>query len=547
MRQQVEKELIKAPLKPAEPGEAPEKKEFSGPSLFVKTIKLEGVETFPVEDFRPVLEKYEDREVYESELRENLTGAIQREYLKRGVIAAAFIPPQEIKEGVTVVRVVEAKMGTLEVTKARYFLKERLYYYWLIKAGEVLRYDRISRALQFMNKNPDREVKSTLLRGKKPGTTDVALTQKTYFPFHITVTMDNEGSVSTGKIRKGAGFVENNLIGLDDTLMAGYTGGKNFGGAYAYHRVPITNFGTTVLYGYNKTKAFPKKDFESWGISSMADSASAYLYQDLFRKDVYKGELSAGLEANNKRVVYNNGTINADRLRIVRFGAGLMDRSAEGSAYIKPQFSQGLNFLGARRKGEFSSRQAENTFSKFNLYAQFLRGTVKGINVQCKFTGQLASEKLMPQEELYVGGIDSVRGYPSGDYLADAGFYGNIELLVSPGFLPDTLKFPYGERPIKDEITGVFFFDYGYGQKRGMIQGEQADRRMASIGAGVRIRILNQATLRLEWGIPLDPLVNRPFTEGGGNRPRLHFSIDFQDNLDREFKRFHEAMAQKRE
>lgn len=546
VRERVEREMMKAPSRPARIKETPEKKELAGPKLFVKAIKLEGVETLTVEAFKPILEKYENREVYESELKEMLKGEIEREYLRKGVLAVAFIPPQKIEGGVVILRVIEARMGDLEVTKARYFLKDRIYYYWAIKKGDILRYERISRSLQFMNKNPDREVKATILPGKETGTTDIALTQKTFFPFHVTASLDNEGSIPTGKMRKGLGFVENNLLGLDDTLMAGYTGGKSFGGAYAYHKVPITSFGTSIMYGYSRTKAFPKKDFEQYGISSTSDSLSAFLYQDIFEKDEYKGEISVGLEANDKGVVYNNGTINADRLRIMRIGYSFLERSDKSVAYIKPVFSQGLNLLGARRKSEFSSRQAENTFSKFNLSAQFLHRTAKNMQFQAKFTGQLASEKLMPQEELYIGGIDSVRGYPSGDYLADTGFYSNLELLLSPFFLPDELRMPYGERPVKDDITGVFFFDYGYGQKRGMIEGEQADRRMASIGMGVRIRLLSQATLRLEWGIPLDPMVNRPLTEGGGNRPRLHFSIDFQDNLDKELKRLDGEIKKKK-
>ena len=136
-----------------------------------------------------------------------------------------------------------------------------------------------------------------------------------------------------------------------------------------------------------------------------------------------------------------------------------------------------------------------------------------------------------------MGGIDSVRGYPSGDYLADTGFAANFELIVPPFFMPDNWKVPYGERPLKDEIKGVFFFDYGYGTKRGMIPGERSERRMASVGAGLRIRLFNQADLRLEWGIPLDPLVNRRLTRDGGNRPWLHFSLNFQDNIPQEAAR----------
>lgn len=539
IREKAEKELMKAPRKPAKPKEEPLETTFTGPKIFVKSIGLDGVETFPIENFKPILAKYENREVYESELKDALTREITREYLKKGVIAACFIPPQELAEGVVKLQVIESKMGNVEVTKARFYPRDRLNFYWPIKAGEVLRYDKISRALQFMNKNPDREVKATLLAGKKPGTTDVLLSQKDKFPIHVTASLDNEGSVSTGKMRNGAGLVDNNALGLDDTILAGYSGSNDSIGWYIYHKLPVSAFGTNIVYGFSRTTAEPAKEFKVYDICSEAETASAFVYQDLFQKDNYKGDVFAGIDAKNKHVVSAplGGTLNVDKLRILRTGISLVDRDADNVTYIRPEFSQGLSFLGALRKNEFSSRGAGNTFSTFSLDAQFIHKFRNNIRSQIRFSGQAASEKLTPQEELYMGGIDSVRGYPSGDYLADTGFASNFELLVPAFFLPDTVKMPYGERPLNEEITGIFFFDYGYGEKRGQIQGEQNLRRMASVGAGIRIRVLNQADLRLEWATPLDPLVNRRLTEDGGNRPWFHFSLNFQDNLPEEAAR----------
>lgn len=552
VRQQVERRFQevtprKAPKIKEEP--LPEKRE--GPEFEVKTITLEGVKTFKPEDFRKIVEKYEKKETKISDLK-ILAKEIEREYLRRGVIAACFLPPQDIKEGAVILRVVEAKMGNLEVKKMRYFNEDRIDYYWGIKPGEVLRYDKISRSLQFINKNPDRMAKAALHAGDKPETTDVYVEAATNFPVHFTATLDHEGAPSTGKLRKGFGIVDNNLLGLDDTLIVGFTGGKSFSGGYGYHRLPITNYGTTAMYGYSRSQAFPQKDYQRFELSSISESYSAFIYQDLFQKDEYKGEFSAGLEKSSKRVVAGSsglplnqvpsagstGTLNVDRLTTATVNTTLISRGAGYSASVKPEFSQGLNLLGARRKNEYSSRQAENTPSRLNLTANYRRSYIRNYQASLKFRGQFASEKLTPQQELYLGGIDSIRGYPSGDYLADTGFYSNMELLIPCNFLPEWFKVPYGERPIKDEITGVVFFDYGWGMKRGKIEGEVSERRMAGLGAGVRIRAFNQALVRLEWGIPLDPFVNYPLTERGGNRPRLHFSIDFQDDIPEEVERF---------
>lgn len=539
VRQQVEKRFQETtPRKPPKVKDIKLEEKREGPAFMVKKITLEGVESFKPEDFSTIVSNYENKELTISDLK-ILSGEIEREYLKRDIIAACFLPPQDIKDGAVKLRVVEAKMGNLEVKKMRYFSEDRIRYYWSIAPGEVLRYGEISRSLQIINKNPDRMAKAALHAGDKPETTDVVVEAATNFPIHMTAMLDREGIISTGKLRRGFGVVDNNLLGLDDSLVLGYIGGTSFNGAYGYHRVPITNFGTTIMYGYNWTTSSPKKNYEVYDMHSTVESYSVFVYQDLFEGSDYRGEISAGLEKNNKRVIsgiYND--LNIDKLTVSTVAATLVKRVQGRNISFRTAFSQGLNFLGSRPKNPLSSRLAGSTFSRFQVSANFRQALVKNYQANLKFTGQAASEKLTPQYEMYMGGIDSVRGYPSGDYLADSGIYANLELLVPMPFLPEWVKVPYGERPLKDDITGVLFFDYGIGSKRGKIQGEQSVDRMASIGVGVRVKLMNQALLRLEWGIPLDPMVNRPITEGGGNRPRLHFSIDFQDDLPEEVERF---------
>ena len=94
-------------------------------------------------------------------------------------------------------------------------------------------------------------VKASLYAGEKPRTTDVTLDVTTRFPLHFTAGYDREGTPSSGKDRWTVGALHNNFLFVDDTLIFGYTFGKNFYGIYGYHSVPITNFGTSVLYGYS--------------------------------------------------------------------------------------------------------------------------------------------------------------------------------------------------------------------------------------------------------------------------------------------------------
>ncbi|MFC1644060.1 ShlB/FhaC/HecB family hemolysin secretion/activation protein, partial [Candidatus Omnitrophota bacterium] len=428
IREKAEEKLITPPKKGPKIEEEPEEKVPEGPKFFIKKINLIGTVSVSPEEFQPIIDKYENKEVSVGELN-ILAKEIERDYLRKGIIAACFLPPQEVKDGEVTLQAVEAKMGALQIRQdSKLFDDDILRRYWTIKPGEVLRYDKMSRSVQLMNKNPDRDVNATLHAGKEPETTDVLLNVTTHFPIHLTASFDREGSVSTGRERTGLGIRHNNFLFVDDTLIIGGTFGKAFTSTYFYHSIPITNCGTTLMYGYSDSKAQPKKEFERFAINSRAQNSSVYMYQDIYKGADYMGEVSMGLDAKDKVVTTVDGTSNRDRFRIISFKSNLIHRYPGCITYINPQLSQGLNFLGARSKNPLSSRGADSTFTKFNLGITHKRALPLNLQASLKFKCQWASEKLASQEEFYMGGIDSVRGYTSGEYLADNAIQTNFEL-----------------------------------------------------------------------------------------------------------------------
>ena len=267
------KDIFEITPQPVEPTE--------GVKFYVSEIILEGIESFDPEEFRSLLEPYEQRDVRFEELQQ-LTKIIEQEFLKRGIIAACLISPRDIVDGKVVLQVIEAKMGHLQIKDHDHFKKTGLYNYWQPTTGKTLRYSEIARSLFLMNKNPDRDVKASLHAGAIPGTTDVLLDVQTRFPVHMTATVDKEGASSTGRWRTGLGMKHNNFLGLDDTLLGGYLWGNDFSGYYIYHSLPVTDFGTTLVYGYSFTESFPKKEFESIDIESRSETLSLTVRQDIF-------------------------------------------------------------------------------------------------------------------------------------------------------------------------------------------------------------------------------------------------------------------------
>ena len=433
----------------------PEAKE-DAVKFYVKEIKLEGLESFPEEDFRHLVEKYEDKDESLDELN-ILAKEIEREYLRKGIISACFVPPQDIAEGLVILRVVEAKMGDLQIKKHKYFNNNRLRRYWASEKGKPLRYAEISRSLEFMNKNADRQVKSTLKAGTEPETTDVYLDVGTRFPFHLTYSFDNAGAVTTGIPRQTYGLKYNNFLGWDDSLVLGYQYGSDFNSKYAFHTIPISGFGTSLMLGYTYSKSFPQKEFASQVVDSRSRTSTVYFYQDIYKKDKYLGNIHVGFDAKDKVTsTLTDKPLNKDRLRLVRYGGDFNFSGRGSSTSLKAELSQGINAPGSKRRHAFSTRNAKNTFSKLNLEVTHKRSLpILKSQLSLKAKGQLANEKLASQEEFYLGGIDSVRGYPAGDYAADDAFQINFEFLVPAFFIPKSWRLPYAAKSLRDSITAV--------------------------------------------------------------------------------------------
>lgn len=532
----IEQKLMRKPrvtkptLETPQPQATPETNEEK---FLVKKIKLEGCESIPEENFKSDIARYENKKIGFSDL-EKLAKEIEEDYLKAGLVAAVFVPEQEIKKGTVTLQVVESKMGKLIMEgDQKYFSNDRLRYYWEIPRGETLRYDRLSKSLQLANRNPDREVKAALKAGEKAGTTDVILTSKENFPLHITGSFDNEGVTQSGKSRTGSGIRDNNLLGLDDILMAGYTSGTNFGGYYAYHKIPVSPNGTYLLYGVSSNGSSPKKEFTPFGIKSHQNSGSVSVHQELYDKDTYLGEVSSGFTAQDKITKLSGKKINQDRLRIVNLQGNFTHQGFGTTTTIAPELQQGLHIFNATgNNNPIATRHAKSDFTIFGLSATHRMALPLDLQANLKFNGQIASTRLASQNAFSMGGIDSIRGYPAGDFLADNAVTSSAELLIPAFFVPRSWQLPYNDNTLKSETTLVAFADYGHGQHRGPAAGDIKSVDDLGLGAGIRIRVFNQALLRMEWGWPM---ADRPITQGG--KSHFHFAVEFQDMLPEEIER----------
>ncbi len=489
-------------------------------SFELKKVILEGdhLEGAPVPE--AFYQNYLNKTVNLRQLQE-IMRRIEIFYRSNGYIAVVYLLPQEIRDGEVRLGVLISRMGKLKIEGTRYSSKFRLRRYWTIDGKELLSYEQIKNSIERMNQQPDRTVKAVLLAGEERGTTDVTLKVEDRFPVHLGTSLDNQGVKTVGKERGGVWIKHNNLLRLDDQFLIGTVFGSTFGSIYLNHILPITSFGTRFSWGFSHTQVTPLKEFKSLGINGIAQTYNLALRQKIYESARVVLDSYIGFDFKEKNTRQQSVTVVRDRLRVLSTGLDFQTFGENGFWSLGQNIALGLPFMGDGNP--LTSRGAESSFIKFSgdiKRVQKLPGGIKGIATAGY---QLSPNKLPPEEEVFLGGATSVRGYPESDYGSDQSIHAGLEINVPSYIFPEKWKVPFTGQPLRETVQGVGFVDYGYGQLRDPSSTEKRSRSLLGVGGGFIIRIFRNLFARFEWGVPLG---NSALTEGGGSQ--FHFRLQLE-------------------
>lgn len=492
--------------------------EISGPTFFVRDFILEGDVLIPPEQYQPILEKFRGKTI-DFEQLQKLIGVLEQVFRSQGYIAVVLLPPQKMANEEIRLKAVVSRMGDLSVANNRYFSAWRTRSYWKIRPGQVLSYDRIRKGVLDMNENPNRTVKPILKAGKAKGTSDIVLNVEDHFPIHAGYTFDNQGVKLTGKERQGFTIRNNNLLGLDDIFLIGTNFGNTFGALYLYYIVPVTDFGTKLISSYSHAQVTPHKEYKIYGINSLSDTASLAVQQRVIRTDKYSGTAQMGLDYKTKHTLQQSVTTVWDKQWVLSLRGDFQARDQWGGWAT----GHGVYF-GMPNRGNgwaLASRQGNHKFFKYTFGLTRFQKLFYNTKAIWDFQGQLTPNRLLSQEQMFLGGAKSVRGYPESDYGADQAIQSRFDYLVPAFFFPEKWRLPWDKISLKNQIDLIGFFDIAYGRVWNPSLAEKKDDFLMGTGAGFQIRFRDNITGRFEWGVPLG---DRPLTEAGDSQ--FHFSLN---------------------
>ncbi len=474
----------------------------------ITTISVAGVTLFPESDIRAIVSPYENQD-FSVRMMQKAADLITALYRKKGYVTSrAYLPPQKIEGGVLEIRVLEGRMGNVEVKGNRYF-KAYLYKNQIrLKKNEIFDFNILKKSLIKINRHPDQNAKTVLMPGKEPGTTDVLLEAKDKFPIHAGWTWDNYGSKYIYRYRHQFNVVDNNLLGLGDILNYQYA--LSEGQAYylwsARYLLPAADK-LDIGFAATHAKLHLGKDFKNLDIHGESTFYSIFANRVIMDDKNITSSFNVGFDYKDVSNFQFNDETSKDNMRVVKVGLDVDSSDKSGRMLVTNEFDFGIpEFMGGlKAKDSRASRDGSGgEFMKYGLSVLKLVRLPFSAVLLSQNQFQFSNKPLTSTEQFQLGGIANVRGYPPAELVGDYGLSSTVELSCPAYFIPKNIKIPRSKETFHDAIRFVCFYDYGNVHLRKPQGDEKKYDQLSSVGYGMRVNIAQNFSLRLDFAWALD-------------------------------------------
>ena len=478
--------------------------------VLVRGFRFEGNTVLSDEYLARFIQKHVGKRLSFSDL-EKVCDEISEAYRKRGYfLARAFIPPQEVKGGVVVIKIIEGRLGKVEVKGEKHYKARFIKKHFTPASNGVINYHKLLKTLLLLNEYPDLRVHATLMKGERPGTTDILLKVKDKKPVHFYLDYNDYGSRYVSRHRVGSTLVCSNVLLQGDSFaFRGVVGTpvEQMQFVRFDYNFPINSHHTKLGFHYTYLTYKVGKEYQILDLRGRSKIFTADVVHPAIRTRTTGLDLTLAFDYKQVRDYLLGMVTSDDELRILRFQADFNHLDAlKGRTFVTFVGSWGIPDIlaGSKRRDPRASRLgAGGSFLKAGLEIQRIQQMPLETYLIFKLGGQLSWNNLPVSEQYSIGGEGSVRGFEASEYLGDSGYSASVEWQVPPPLILNW-RCPFSkEKRLKDVIRLVGFFDYGRVFLRDPLPGEYKNVGIAGTGCGVRLRLPLGFDCKVDVGFPV--------------------------------------------
>ncbi|MDO8788399.1 MAG: ShlB/FhaC/HecB family hemolysin secretion/activation protein [Sulfuritalea sp.] len=415
------------------PPAAPTGSQSADVRIVVNKLSVTGAQVYAEAELLALTGFVPGSELTLTDLR-GMAAKIANHYRRDGyLVAQAYLPAQDIKDGAVTIAVIEGHYGKVTLNNQTN-LSNDLAMGLLdgINSGDIIEALPLESHLLLLSDVPGVKVRSNLVPGASVGTSDLIVDVTPGPRVSGEVDFDNAGNRYTGEYRLGATVNLNNLAGRGDVAsLRGMTSGPGLNYLRGSYQMQFGKATAGVAYSVLEYKL--GREFESLKAHGTAKIASIYGSYPLIRSR--NNNLNAGLtyedktfqdkeditpSVTDKKAHVLLGSLYGDH-RDSLGGGGASGYSltwSTGEIDIQTPGPRAIDALTAKTNGHYD---------KLGFTAMRLQRVTDRVSIYGGIAGQFASKNLDSSEKMELGGMYGVRAYPEGEAYADEGYVAHLE------------------------------------------------------------------------------------------------------------------------
>lgn len=352
-----------------------------------------------------------------------------------------------------------------------------------VKPGEVLHVDPLQDTIDALNSVPSHKAAAELAPGKAPATSDIVIKNRVKDSFRAYAGYDTESVEGVDRLRFGTTMEKDNLIGVNDiwslTLRSG-TSTNDLSGSVA---VPYGNVTARASAGWQESttdlSGLAELFVTTWNVSGGADWV-------VLRDKVSKTVLDVTLAHREQNRYINGFALEEQRVTYIAGGAAYSRSFERGSISGRLGGAVGLPIFSAVKDSDDIDDAAPRS-QFWKLEGSVSAGyVIPGLaSFSTNWVGQYTTQALYNDDQITLGSRATVRGYSSGSFAADMGFYARNEIAFAvPVGKVITAKSPAADwgRATFEHLNPYVFLDGGMGRDNA----NDLDGYRLSTGLGIR-------------------------------------------------------------
>ena len=407
----------------------------AGEAFVVKRLEIKGNTRFEAATLHALIAHAEGKSLNLAQLGAIADRITEYYHSHNYPLARAILPAQTIKDGVVVIRVLEARYGKVTLHNqsrvTSLLLQSTLS---PLKVGEVIEQTEMDHVLLLMSDVPKIDVHALVKPGETVGTSDLDVTTLPGPRWSAIASIDDYGNKYTGRTRGGGTVTLVDPFDHGDYLsLAGLSSGEDLNYGRLSYETTLNGLGTRLGGAYSGLHYKLGDGLQSLDGHGTAEVASLWAKHPLMRSpsaDLYlqvqydrltlHDDLDANAIKTDRHLDNGSASLSGDARDALL--AGAVSTSNLTVTYGRVNFDD-----GAAETADAATAKTQGSFSKWNLNLARQQQFTAADGVYLSFAGQWTSDNLDSSQKMIAGGPYTVRAYDMGVLSGDTGELGTAE------------------------------------------------------------------------------------------------------------------------